>query len=219
MFKQEGVNVPLSRFVRSVTVVQRRKNESALPHRDKHNIRLNKVQSAKEIQMKRFLLVPCLITVLAGLGQAQYHDAYGTTPRKASQASPATLQIIKNTYIVNGFSGASIPVEVSTPVDSSSTVTCPGTKNCLIQADQWVQFYGNGTSGNATGICLSVDGAWINNACYWAGELNTGVNASQLSTSQGYTVTPGKHTVQTQVFSLYGGSLGIYSLTYRVYVP
>jgi hypothetical protein len=29
MFKQEGVNVHLSRFVRSVTVVQRRKNESA----------------------------------------------------------------------------------------------------------------------------------------------------------------------------------------------
>lgn len=170
--------------------------------------------------MKKILLMLTL-TAVASLAWAQ-SSPFGTGAGKTGKHAPAALtaHVLKKTYNVTDFSGAVLPALTVVDLDSASTIVCPGTSGtCLIQAEQWVQFLGNGTTDNATEICLLVDGAWVDSFCYFAGELNTGTFASQLSTTRGTVVTAGPHTVQTQVMSMGGGNIGYYNLTYRVYKP
>ena len=168
--------------------------------------------------MNRVLLAISFVAV-AALTQAQSNPQTVGDTRPGQVHSEFSKQTLKNTYISSGVDSTTIPVNGYAAVDGVNTVNCPatGSSKCKIQADQWVQFAGNSVSGNAAGICLYVDGALINNVCYYAGLLDTFDIYTQLSTSQGFSVTGGNHTVQTQAYALDGGQINFYSVVYRVY--
>ena len=168
-----------------------------------------------------WLAVSLLASVTIAHAQFANPFGVGTVGLKKPTAIPFSSQTLRKTYIVSDFSGATMTAGALTPVDSGGAVYCPGTAgDCWIEADQWVEFIGDGTSDNATAICLSVDGQLIDSgSCYWAGELNSGYYGSQLSTSQGTSVAVGKHTVQTIVTSINSGTIVSYGITYRVYKP
>jgi len=169
--------------------------------------------------MKKLSLV--LILVLSSLGFAQSPATGENVTGPKSNFPVAFLQHTPNKiYLVSNFNGASFTGGTYAAIDSQHKITCPGTSGtCLIQADSWVQFGGNGTADNATRISLFVDGVEVET--YLAGELPTGFYYGNLSNSSGTIVPVGTHTVQTFAWSVPGGggTIGYYNITYRLYKP
>jgi hypothetical protein len=170
--------------------------------------------------MKKLSLVLIFVT-LSSLGFAQLSATGEALATPKSQFPVSFAQhTLKQTYIVSAFSGVSFTGGNYTAIDAPHKVLCPGTTgSCLIQADSWVQFGGNGTSDNATRISLFVDGIEVET--YLAGELPTGFYYGNLSNSSGITVPFGTHTIQTFAWSVGGGggTVGYYNLAYRIYKP
>jgi len=136
-----------------------------------------------------------------------------------------TNHVLSRTYINScipaGTCGLIVPAKTYTAVDAPTTINCaaPIGKTCTLQADQYLTRGSNASAANLDGLCLVVDGVQ-SPTCYYSGEATTDYSSTALSVSQGPPpLSRGNHTVQTQVYSIDGESVFLYTMTYRLYVP
>ena len=116
--------------------------------------------------------------------------------------------------------GTPLPSD-SQPLDSPITISCSAKSggSCTFSAEQWVQVAGT-TADNRILMCTYLDGFLAFGTCVFSGLVPTGsffAAFSYVQTLKG--VSPGSHTVQTFVNTDNGGTLGSYTITYRVYQP
>jgi hypothetical protein len=140
-------------------------------------------------------------------------------PISLEQPPSVIKHVLVGTYSnVNRPAGFSALAGGTAAVDPVTTITCPGTSGtCTIEYDQNMQF-GFGTSGDFFSFCIALDGSIVSPGCPSSGSFPTG--AAAVSFSQEVTgVSHGTHTVQSLVQSGFGGSIGFYTETYRVYKP
>ena len=165
--------------------------------------------------MKKLLLVLSLVA-LASVAFGQSSNA----PLKASAlfSGPHSLRA---TYISSGDLGAAVLSAGEVPLDSSHTISCPGTTgNCVIQADSFVQIGESPSAGNEVALCLYVDGALVNSNCYFGAVMQADNSWIQTSTSiTSAAVPPGTHHVQTHVFTTGGAKAGFFKGNYKVFKP
>ena len=134
--------------------------------------------------------------------------------------TPATKHVLKGTYVNTGNYNASIAPATYIPIDTALTITCPGTGTCTIEADMWIDFHGNGGSGNAAAICLVVDGVQTAGCPFEALEVPPDGSRIIGSLSQPLSgVAPGNHTVQTFAYASGGAFVQFFTANYRVYTP
>ncbi len=82
----------------------------------------------------------------------------------------ATKHVLEGTYINQGFYGAVVAAEATSPIDPQLTMACPGTSGtCTIEADMWVQSNAS-SSDNAISVCLYVHGKAPATGCVLTGE-------------------------------------------------
>ncbi len=176
----------------------------------------------------RAAAVAGIVGVVLVAGTATYaatsHSAHPGPAGPLLKNNQVTHQIslaqekLKNSVVVNGFSGGPLNAGQFTNIDAGEKLVCPvaGSSTCSIEADMSVQAQGTGT-GNAWAICLVVDGNYA--TCPYYGFLDSAFfeNGTQVESLTGLAV--GRHTVQTQVFSANGGTVYNYSLTYHAYKP
>jgi hypothetical protein len=100
-------------------------------------------------------------------------------------------------------------------------VTCPGSGTCTIEADMWVDNYNSSKpTGNATTICLYVDGVQTSGCAYETSETPPDGSHVHASTSQPMSgLAPGSHTVQTYFYAAEGAFVEYYTANYRVSKP
>jgi hypothetical protein len=183
--------------------------------------------------MNRFVKMGLLmVLVIALFGSYSFVKAQNETSQRTTSAVPPVFNsedsnvpppVVKH-VLVGTYSNVNRPASFSalaggtTAVDPVTTITCPGTSGtCTIEYDQNMQF-GFGTSGDSFSFCIALDGSIVSPGCPTSGAFPTGVAA--VSFSQEVTgVSHGTHTVQSLVQSGFGGSIGFYTETYRVYKP
>jgi hypothetical protein len=154
--------------------------------------------------MERCVIKRVLLTICAAV-------VFATGPAPAA----AIKHVLKGTYI----NGGSVSVAFETPgggLDAPTTIVCPGTKVCTLQAEQAV-FAGG--AANRYGICLYVDGAVISAGCFYSGKGATDGSFAMATMTQSTSITPGQHTVQTFLATDLIIDARYYSATYRVYQP
>ncbi len=167
--------------------------------------------------MKNVLVVVTLVAFASLFASAQSPRANGS--EKVISTLPAfSSHVLKKTYVSAG-GGFSVGGGF-TNIDSPNTVSCPGTSGkCLIQADTWVQLGAETFTANRVATCVTVDGVYQDNTCFYQGETLTDGDYAQFSQSSATTVSFGNHTVQTQVYTDDGAFLPNYNINYRVYKP
>ncbi|MGO8733099.1 MAG: hypothetical protein ACLQVM_09925 [Terriglobia bacterium] len=104
-------------------------------------------------------------------------------------------------------------------VDNPTTFKCQFPKGCTLEIEQSMQV-GEGPNVNANywAPLVYVDGTMLSYTP-WVGEVPPLTNYVLATSNQSTAVTPGKHTVQSYVWSDSGLTVRFYHITYRVYVP
>lgn len=103
------------------------------------------------------------------------------------------------------------------PLDDPTTVVCPSSRGCTLEIEQSVSVGGVDSVGNWCGPFAQVDGQWTPYGPP-AGETPTDKSFILTGSIQTTTLTPGKHTVQSFIYSYFGLTVWSYHVTYRVYV-
>jgi len=166
------------------------------------------------------LFLALTFVVLANLAFAQS----SSTMERAN--IPQALTFGKHTlvanYISNGVSGSTTTVSSGqVPLDNVRSISCPGTTGtCVFQIDAWVQVGGSSFAGSDFAVCLVVDGALVNNTCFFSGEIPADGSFNQMSSSiTTGAVKSGAHNVQTQIFTNSGAEIGFFTINYKVFKP
>jgi len=140
--------------------------------------------------------------------------------------TPQALTFGKHTlvanYISNGVSASNTTVSNGqVPLDNVRSISCPGTTGtCVFQIDAWVQVGGSSFAGSDFAVCLVLDGALVNNTCFFSGEIPANGSFSQMSSSiTTGAVKAGTHKVQTQMFTTGGAEIGFFTINYKVFKP
>jgi len=106
-----------------------------------------------------------------------------------------------------------------TNIDTPLTFTCPSPGTCTLSAEMYAQAGGNSATANRWALIALIDGSFIGVGPF-AGELLTDGDYSITSwTDVASGVTPGKHTIQSQIYTDDGATLGYAGITYRLYKP
>jgi hypothetical protein len=163
---------------------------------------------------------------LAAPGESQkIQDGPAALPKlslapPAAQENATAAHALKGTYFNSGnWGGTFFPGNSDYSVDNQLTVDCPGTTTCTIEADMWVE-EGWAPSASTGGLCLDLDngGQFYCWDSHYIDELYPNVGSfSQIYSFTG--VEPGKHTVQTFLYSGTGTDVWEYYITYHVYTP
>lgn len=126
-----------------------------------------------------------------------------------------TLRSTTQSYSNNEGSVAAGFVDIDSPI----TFKCP-TGGCTVSAEQNVQVSGS-ISDNRWAICTTVDGTYMSQPeCPYLGYVPSDGSFAAGSFVQNMSgVTPGNHTLQTQLYTDDGGTLSIYNIVYRLYTP
>lgn len=104
-------------------------------------------------------------------------------------------------------------------IDSALTFTCPGPGTCTVTDEMVVQAGNNTIGGNRWALVGLLDGNYIDGGPF-VGELLTDSNYSVATwTSAAGSVAPGKHTLQSQIYTDDGATLANWGITYRLYKP
>lgn len=96
-----------------------------------------------------------------------------------------------------------------------STLTCPAGANCIVEATQFAQLYGNSVSINPFSICWNLDNVRVE--CPYVGLIPPTQWVMGSNSSWKSPVKPGQHTAEFLIYTGSGGYLGRYSVAYRVY--
>lgn len=106
-----------------------------------------------------------------------------------------------------------------TNIDPVVNFKCPGPGNCTVTAEINAQAGGNTISQNRWAVVGLLDGAYMGPGPY-AGELLTDGFYSVTSWTDAVGgVTPGNHTLQSQIYTDDGATLANAHITYRLYKP
>ena len=147
------------------------------------------------------------------------------TPFPTSKSSTTGLifnRVLKSTSISWGepmvFEAAG-----NADIDPGLDFTCVGPTTCTLSAEIKVQVTGVGTQqGNEVALCGLVDGQFMEEpgSCPFLGvALGVGNYQAFAWTANMSKVAPGKHTLQSQIYSDLGLELLEYNITYRLYKP
>ena len=136
-------------------------------------------------------------------------------PVGAGAPSAVQAHTLQKTYVVQApASGISLATGFNN-LDAPLTITCPAA-GCTIAADFTVQM--SGTAGELWAVCSLVDSTFMGPACPYLGPLAGGYQAGAFSENSGH-LTAGAHTVQSQIYTSSGGTLGAWTINYRQYKP
>jgi hypothetical protein len=170
-----------------------------------------------------FLLTICLVAVLVLALSATAGKTSGANSIQSAD-TPASLifnRSLKSSTVSWG--GCCQTANAGfTAIDSPLNFTCPGPGTCTLSAEMNVQAGGNTVAGNRWALQALVDGQYMDQppAGPFAGELLTDGNYSTttwIANQSG--VTPGKHTLQSQIYVDDAATLANYSIVYRLYKP
>jgi hypothetical protein len=173
----------------------------------------------------KFAVVSLLLTgsiAFAGSGAKAKKDS-SAEPGKHPVSAPASVinrKLLSSSWHfddpLSSFAGG----ETLVSIDSPLSFNCPqGT--CTVTADLQVQVGFNSSPQNRWAICPELDGSVMPpNVCPFMGEMLTdfGFTAGSFTFIQS-SVTAGRHTLQSFISSDFGGFIGTYSITYRLYTP
>ena len=74
--------------------------------------------------------------------------------------------------------------------------------------------------GSSAAFCLYVDGALVNQDCFFSGEIPADGSFSQMSSSIiSAAVHTGQHNLQAHIFTTNGAELGFFTVNYKVFKP
>ena len=130
-------------------------------------------------------------------------------------------RVLKSTSISWGQPVVSDPAG-TVNIDPVANFTCVGPTTCTLSSEIKVQVGGDVTSDNVVSLCAEVDGQLMDEpeGCPFLGEVNwDGLYHVLDWTANMSKVAPGKHTIQSQIYSNYGIDLYEYNITYRLYKP
>ena len=104
-------------------------------------------------------------------------------------------------------------------VDSPITISCP-VASCTFEVDQNLQA-STTVANNRWAICTQLDGSFMSEpSCPYLGKLPSDGSYQAGTFVQTATHVPnGTHTVQTFIYTDFGGNRSIYAMVYRVYTP
>lgn len=176
--------------------------------------------------MRRFTFwsMPALLagTVIAWgiMGTAAQAGHTLSASPTGSGSHPAQINAAKklvNTVIHGTFSGATVGSGFQA-IDTPFTFSCPGTTTCTYEVDENVQV-GTSTSGNAWAICAVIDGNYMSEPnCPYLGYIpNDGFFYGGSFAQSIHGISPGNHTLSTQIYSANGLTIDNYALIYHVY--
>ena len=131
---------------------------------------------------------------------------------------PAVNHKLTHTYVDIGAPGAS-DGSGFTAIDSPVTINCGNTAGCTIVVTSFAEPGGQTSSGNAWGICTSLDGTVGAGICTYQGVLPTDGSFVSGSFTNVLSVAKGTHTVQAELFLDATATLAQYSNTYSQYAP
>lgn len=106
-----------------------------------------------------------------------------------------------------------------TAIDSPVTINCTNAKGCTIVVTSFAEPGGQSNSGDAWGICTSLDGTIGAGICTYQGVVPSDGSYISGSFTNVLSVAKGTHTVQAEVYLSIGATLAQYSNTYSLYVP
>jgi hypothetical protein len=159
--------------------------------------------------------------------RAQGSPKSGLTPPSAAQESDLSVPSVNvphilvatyftqalNTHVYETWKG-----EESTgwAVDKPTTIKCPW-PGCTLEIEQTAQVGDEDYTTNGWGLGVLIDGTtWLYTS---VGDVPSDGNFAVGTSDQSTPLTPGKHTVQSFIWSYDGLYLGAYHMNYRVYVP
>jgi hypothetical protein len=106
-----------------------------------------------------------------------------------------------------------------TNIDPVLNFKCPGPGNCTVTAEMSVQAGVNSLSGNRWAVVGLLDGAYMGPGPF-AGELPTDSSFVVTNWTDAVSgVTPGNHTLQSQIYTDDGATIANAHITYRLYKP
>lgn len=176
--------------------------------------------------MKRSLKLGILVATMCLIAGSflALSAAHGKLPRTSVlnlPVKPPTLifnKALKSTSVAVGEPDITIPAGF-TNIDSPLGFTCPGPTTCTVAAEMNVQAGNNTLSGNGWALLGMLDGSYMDGGPY-VGELLTDSRFSVAHwTVTAGGVTPGHHTLQTQIYTDFGAELANYEIVYRLYKP
>jgi hypothetical protein len=138
--------------------------------------------------------------------------------QKAPNLPAAQNHKLTHTYVDIGAPGAS-DGSGFTAIDSPVTITCFNTAGCTIVVTSFAEPGGQTSSGNAWGICTSLDGSTGAGICTYQGVVPSDGSYVSGSFTNVLTVAKGSHKVQAELFLTSGAILAQYSNTYSQYAP
>jgi hypothetical protein len=156
----------------------------------------------------------------ANHGPAALTPGAGTNvPAVITDSPRAKEQTLIGTYIESGSGGgAALSPGTLTALDSVNKLTCPAGQTCTITDTISVNVGGNSTAGNEIATAWELDGTVTGFGAPFLTELPTDANyVGGTWTSEESGVAAGKHKVQSFVYALDGGGLGIWTVTYNLY--
>lgn len=184
--------------------------------------------------MKRLLRIGIvsLAAAVVLFAASQHIRAQGKWPSneapKASSASPTNDTSSKpvghtllTTYFTQAYVFPHITYETGDEylaVDDPTTIKCPFFRGCTLEIEQSVDVGGVTSSGNWWGPFVQVDGSYTDYSPP-VGETPTDGSYVLVTSNQSTPLTPGKHTVQSFVYSYFGLYICSYHINYRVYIP
>jgi hypothetical protein len=142
--------------------------------------------------------------------------------QQAEAAHEAALPAPEHTLIgsVLSSNGGAVVIRATgiAPIDARSTVTCPGTVSCEIEAQENIQVSGGPGGRNRFGLCVQVDGVFLNRPpCPFLGIVDPNSWSAGNFTQYNYAAAPGTHTVRLFLYSDFGALTAGYAVTYRIY--
>ncbi|HET7679823.1 MAG TPA: hypothetical protein VFK79_06765 [Xanthobacteraceae bacterium] len=149
-------------------------------------------------------------------------NATGPTPPSAADADAALAPVTTVNKVLrhSRFTSENVPAAIGSGFVAMTgviTVNCPGPGQCLLEVDQHANVRGT-VANNVWAICTKVDGVFMNNPnCPFLGVIPSTNQFVAGAFVQTKSVSAGDHAVQTFIYTLSGGTRGIYQVTHRIY--
>jgi hypothetical protein len=183
-------------------------------------------KQSKEKPMRKLIPICIAVALAIALLGTHYHvraeeqHVVGSPilGQRLPNLPPAVNHKLTHTYVDIGAPDAS-DASGFTAIDSPVTINCGSTAGCTIVVTSFAEPGGQSSSGNAWGICTSLDGTVGAGICTYQGVLPTDGSFVSGSFTNVLSVAHGTHTVQAELFLDSGAQLAQYSNTYSQYAP
>jgi hypothetical protein len=145
------------------------------------------------------------------------HNPNVSSGQASQQSAESVPGALRKSYFTQGdYVNLYEEADQMLALDDPTTVVCPSRRGCVLEIEQSLSVGGVDSTGNWCGPFVEVDG--IGNPAPPAGETPTDFSYIHTGSIWTTTLTPGKHTVQSFIYSYHGLYVWSYHNTYRVYV-